>query len=118
MGNVIETLLWERLHGEGKRVRLICDYLREAGWAAQVAAAEQGPPENAPRLTADAAMLLVDQRLASEGSAASCTRGEVEAAFAYLTNPRVGIAVWVNPQTRDAIVVVEASSGAPPGGTI
>lgn len=111
VGDVIDTLQWERLHGEGKRVRLICDYLLEAGWAAQVAAAKQGPPQNAPRLTVDAAMLLVDQRLASEGSAASCARDEVEAAFAYLTNPRVGTAVWVDPETRDAIVIVEASSG-------
>jgi len=43
-------------------------------------------------------MLLVDQRLASEGSSASWTRDEVAAAFEYLTNPRVAIVVLDAPR--------------------
>lgn len=107
--------LWERLHGAAKRVGLICDYVREAGWKAQVAFAHADRANSigkngansfaqAPRLTVDAAMLLVDQRLADEGSPAVCTREDVEAAFTYLTNPRIHHATWTDP-TQTAIVI-------------
>jgi hypothetical protein len=49
-------------------------------------------------------MLLVDQRLADEGSPAVCTREDVDAAFTYLTNPRIRHAIWTD-QTRSAIVI-------------
>jgi len=105
--DALGSLLWNRVHGENKRVRLVCAYLHEAGWAAQSAAARQGPPENAPRLNIDAAMLLVDQRLADERSAASCTREEVQEAFATLTSSAIGVAIWADAKTRDAIVIIE-----------
>ena len=105
VADVIDTLLWNRVHGETKRLNLVCRYLQEGGWAAQAAAAKQGPPQNAPLLTVDAAMLLVDQRLADGGSDASCTREEVQLAFEYLTNPLVGAAVW-SETARDAIVII------------
>ncbi len=54
-----------------KRAQIIGGYLCEAGWNAQVAAAKQGPTANAPRINEDAAMLLVDDKLAAEGSPAS-----------------------------------------------
>lgn len=79
--------------------------MREGGWRAQVTAAKSGPPENAPRLTIDAAMLLVEEKLAALGSAASCTREEVALAFNHLTDPLVGAAVW-SDTTRDAIVIL------------
>lgn len=104
-------LLWERLHGTAKRVGLICEYLRESGWAAQVAfakAQQHGESSEAPRLTADAAMLLVDQRLADEGSTAACTRDDVLAAFAHLTSPCVGNAVWSD--AKEAIVIAAEPS--------
>jgi hypothetical protein len=106
----IGDLLWERLHGLAKRVRLIGEYVCEDGWTAQLAYAKSGHPREAsqaPRLTVDAAMLLVDQRLASEGTTATCTRAEVEQAFADLTSPRDGRAVWTS-DARDAIVVTSA----------
>jgi hypothetical protein len=104
-------LLWERVHGTAKRIGLICEYLRVSGWAAQVAFAKaqrHGESSEAPRLTVDAAMLLVDQRLADEGSTAACTRDDVLAAFAHLTSPCIGNAVWTD-STKEAIVVTAAS---------
>ena len=103
----IDDLLWERLHGRTKRVMLIASYVWDEGWNAQVAFAKAGPAPvvaQAPRLTVDAAMLLVDQRLAEEGASAACARTEVEDAFAYLTNPLVGRAAWLDDR-RDALVV-------------
>lgn len=113
----IGNFLWERTHGAAKRVALICRYLRDAGWHAQVAFAnanrDNGTVADAPRLTVDAAMLLVDQRLADEGSQATCSRAEVSAAFAHLTNPLVGMAVWLDDH-RDAIAIVRAPTDALP----
>jgi len=88
-------------------VRLTCEYILKVGWAAQVAAAASATPADAPRLTIDAAMLLVDQALANDDSKAACTREEVEAAFGYLTNPRVEQAVWVDNE-KSAIVVTSS----------
>ena len=106
----IGDMLWERLHGTRKRVSLIARYLHEEGWTQQVAFAKTGPVpavSQAPRLTVDAAMLLVDQRLSDEGAHAACTRPEVEAAFAYLTSPLVGTAAWLDDR-HDALVVCAA----------
>lgn len=105
----IGDLLWARIHGAAKRVTLICRYLREAGWAAQIAFAttnRQGSVARAPRLSIDAAMLLVDQRLAEEGSTAVCSRSDVTGAFAYLTSARVAAAAWIDAETEDAIVIL------------
>ncbi len=113
VADALGPLLWERVHGAAKRVRLICEYVREAGWAAQVAATHQGPPANAPHLTLDAAMLLVDERLAALGTNASCTRDEVAAALAYLSNPRVGQAVWTDGAQRAIVILGPLEPTAP-----
>lgn len=102
-----DTLLWNRVHGTTKRLSIICDYLRAAGWNALVAAAKQGAPAEAPHLTVDAAMLLVDQRLTDAGSQALCDRAEVQLAFEYLTNPLVDAAVWTD-STRTATAITSA----------
>jgi hypothetical protein len=112
----IGDLLWARIHGAAKRVTLICRYLREAGWAAQIAFAttnREGSVARAPRLSIDAAMLLVDQRLAEEGSRAVCTRSDVRGAFAYLTSPRVAAAVWIDAETEDAIAILRPADETP-----
>jgi hypothetical protein len=109
----IGDVLWERVHGVAKRVALICAYVHYAGWSAQVAFAKanrNGSVAQAPRLTVDAAMLLVDQRLADEGSQAVCTRADVNAAFAHLTNPLVSVAAWAGDD-REAIVLVKPRGG-------
>ncbi|MGP6188570.1 MAG: hypothetical protein ACLPSH_00510 [Vulcanimicrobiaceae bacterium] len=59
----------------------------------------------APHLTVDAAMLLVDRALQGAGSSQGCTREEVESAFAHLADPLVASAVWLDPQ-RTAIVIL------------
>jgi hypothetical protein len=90
---LIGDVLWERRHGSAKRVSTVAQLVVREEWRAQVTAAEQGGPANAPRLTVDAAMVLVDAALRAVGSAQACTRAEVEAAFAWLTSACVGLAV-------------------------
>ena len=83
--DALTDLLWERAHGRAKRVRLIADAILRTGWTTQ--AAYRGAPSEAPPITEDAAMVLVDQDLAAQGSTATCTRDDVRAALDYLANP-------------------------------
>ncbi len=103
--DLLSDLLWERTHGERKRIAVVAHLIRQEGWNAQVTAAQQGGPANAPLLTVDAAMLLVDAALRAAGSVQACTRDQVEAAFSHLTDPLVGHAVW-SDDTRSSIVVL------------
>lgn len=100
--DTIADLLWERRHGRYKRVATVAALVAQEGWNSQRIAAQQGGPQNAPRITADAAMLLVDQALQNAGSTQACTKDDVEEAFAWLSSPRVGSAVM----DADAIVIV------------
>jgi hypothetical protein len=93
-GDVLQDIIWDRNHGKAKRVRIIAEILRASAWATQSVAVETGPPAQAPVLTEDAAILLVDQELISRGSHVSCTRDELRLAIDYLTNPLIGAAVW------------------------
>ncbi len=102
--DLIGDLLWERQHGAGKRVSTVAALIVREGWRAQVVAAEQGGPANAPRLTVDAAMVLVDAALRAAGSVQACTRDEVEAAFAWLVSANVAFAV----RDGDGIVILRA----------
>ena len=99
----VADLLWDRRHGKTKRVATVAALIVQQGWSAQKIAAAQGGAQNAPRITVDAAMLLVDQALRNAGSAQACTKDEVEQAFAWLASPIVGIAVL-----EDAALVVVA----------
>ena len=105
----LEDLLWDRAHGESKRVRVVADLVCAAGRNLQVISARQGTPADATRLTVDAAMALADEALAQQGSHQGVTRAEVQLAFEYLTNPRVRQAVWLD-EKRDAIVLISVSS--------
>jgi DNA primase len=80
-------LLWNRGHGMGKRVRVVAALIQQAGWDLQLTAARTGTPADAPLLTVDTAMALVDQALARLGSMQGCTREEVQLAFQHLVNP-------------------------------
>jgi DNA primase len=100
--DLIGDVLWERRHGAAKRVATVARLVVREGWRAQVTAAEQGGPGNAPRLTVDAAMVLVDAALRAVGSAQACTRAEVEAAFAWLTSDCAGLGV----RDGDEVVVL------------
>ncbi len=103
-GDTIADLLWERRHGDAKRVATVAALIAKEGWNAQRIAAEQGGPQNAPRLTVDAAMLLVDAALRNAGSSQACTKEEVEDAFAWLASPNVGEAV----RDGDALVILKS----------
>jgi len=62
-----------------------------------------GDLSQAPRITEDVAMVLVDHDLVAQGSSATCSRAEVRAAIDYLTNPLVGLAV---KDEADASIVI------------
>ncbi len=96
--------LWERQHGERKRIAYAADVIRTEGWKSQVAAATQADPADAAHITLDAAMLLVQQYLTAANATRACTHDEIEAAFTHLTDPLVGAAVWLDA-TRTAIVI-------------
>lgn len=102
--DLIADLLWERRHGNAKRVATVAALIVQQGWTAQKTAAEQGGAQNAPHLTPDGAMLLVDAALRNAGSTQACTKEEVEAAFAWLSSPCVGAAV----RDDDALVIVRS----------
>jgi DNA primase len=102
--DLIVDLVWERRHGAAKRVSTVAELIAREGWQTQLTAAEQGGPANAPRLTVDAAMVLVDAALRASGSAQACTRAEVEAAFSWLASSNVSRAV----RDGDELVVLRA----------
>src|ERR1700685_1004993 len=83
----LDGLLWNRDHGLGKRVRVVAALIQQTGWDLQLTAARTGTPADAPLLTVDTAMALVDQALARLGSMQGCTREEVQLAFQHLVNP-------------------------------
>ncbi len=103
--DVLTDLKWSRRHGQVKDLKIMAQIIQSSGWVTQRAALEAGSSKDAPLLTEDAAMLLVDQYLAAQNCKASCTREQVRLAFEYLTNPLVGVAVWTDA-TKTAIVVV------------
>jgi hypothetical protein len=72
---------------------------RQSWWTTQQA--YEGLRDEAPRITFDAAMILVDQDLAAAGSSASCIRADVLAAFDYLSNPLIARAERIG----DSIVI-------------
>jgi hypothetical protein len=104
--DVLGDAVWNAAHGEAKRVGAICDAI-EAIAARQQRVALGAAPADAPLLDVDAAMMLLDEHFAASGSAARCSRGEVVAAFDWLTHPRVRRAIWTDEERR-AIIVTAA----------
>jgi DNA primase len=103
-------ILWERAHGERKRVLFAAETIAGEGWATQVASGAQADPDNAPHLTIDAAMLLVQAALTRANATRACTRGEVKLAFEHLTDPMLATATWLD-EVNPTIVIVKV---APP----
>lgn len=110
-GDVLQDIIWERNHGKTKRVRIIAEILHASAWATQCVAVETGPPANAPVLTEDAAILLVDQELISRGSHVSCTRDELRLAIDWLTSPLINAAVW--DAAKNGLVVLSLPASSP-----
>ncbi|HEV7180429.1 MAG TPA: hypothetical protein VGN11_11180, partial [Candidatus Baltobacteraceae bacterium] len=101
----LADLLWDRAHGTRKRIRVVADLIARVGWELQVTSAREASSENAAHLTIDAAMALVDEALAQQGSRQACTREEIQLAFEHLTNPITRQAVWLD-DTHDAISII------------
>lgn len=101
----VGDLLWSRQHGSVKRLSVICSLLRSAGWSMQLMAAQGDARADAAAITVDVAIALVDAALSAKGTHVGCTRGEITDAFAYLTSPLTGFAMWAD-ERRDAIIIV------------
>jgi hypothetical protein len=99
----LPALVWERTHGRAKRVAVTAQLIHEVVWRRQVAVL--GHRDDAPVISEDAAMLLVDEELEKRGSTAVSTRDDVRAAFAHLTSPLVRAARWLG-EPGAAIVVI------------
>jgi hypothetical protein len=98
----LPALVWERTHGRAKRVAVAAQLIREVVWRRQVSVL--GNRDEAPAISEDVAMALVDEELEKRGSKAICARDEVRAAFAHLTSPLVRTARWLDE--RDGAIVV------------
>jgi hypothetical protein len=114
--DVIADLLWQRHHGDAKRVVTAAYLIQQAAWNVQITAAKQGGPANAPRMTVDTAMVLVDDALRRSGSAQACTREVVELAFSLLTSPEQARATWADAGKSSIVAlaasIVSSSAGA------
>jgi DNA primase len=100
--DALDDLVWERHHGRAKRVRLICDAILRTGMTTQ--RAYHGSPSQAPRLTEDVLMVLVNQDLAAQGSDATCAREDVRAALEYLANPLVAALTYAGDRTSAVVL--------------
>ncbi|MBC5829013.1 MAG: hypothetical protein GIW98_02335 [Candidatus Eremiobacteraeota bacterium] len=109
--DALADLQWDRNHGARKRMLLIARYVHEEGWRAQCEAAQQGSANDAPLLTVDAAMLLVDRRLASENSHAAVSRSEIQQAMQLLTNPAQPYAIAPPEQAASIIITIPPKYG-------
>ena len=97
----LDDLVWERQHGRAKRVRLIADAIVRTGWTTQ--AGYRGDAREAPKITEDVAMVLVNADLAAQGSSATCSRDDVRSAIEYLANPLIAL---VERDASDGSIVV------------
>lgn len=98
----LADLAWDREHGEEKRLTVIASVLHTTAWNAQKALVGRVDAEDAPALTVDAALMLVDTALQEAKATGGATRAEVETAIADLV--RAGIASQV-PE-RDGVVMI------------
>jgi hypothetical protein len=102
--DALDDLLWDRLHGRKKRLRVIASVIMQEGLRQQRLDHTLGDGSQAPHFNVDVAMSIVDTFLGSSGTTAACAREDVQAAFEWLTSPYVGRAVWLDG-AHDAIVL-------------
>lgn len=101
---LLDDTEWAQIHGPAKRLRVVASLLTLIGLAQQSMAYNIGDRASMPRLTADVALTLLDDRLTAVGSMHGVMREEVDAAFAWLTSEYVGRAIWTD-NSRSAIVI-------------
>jgi hypothetical protein len=94
-------LVWSRRHGEEKRELVVRDILRREGYAAQCTLIGEVTPADAPVLSLDAAMLLVESALRHAGATSGATREEVHAAMEDLVRARQAVRI----PDRDGIII-------------
>ncbi len=77
----LADLEWSRSHGPEKRAEVIRRILRREGYTAQCTLVGEVKPSDAPVLSLDAAILLVETALLHAGAKTGATREEVQAAM-------------------------------------
>ena len=109
-GGVVEDrltdLAWAREHGAEKRLAVITSLLHKTAWNAQKALVGRVSAQDAPALTVDAALMLIDTALQEAKATGGASRTEVETAIADLI--RSGTATKL--ADRDGVVLCR-----PPG---
>ncbi len=95
---------------------MVASLLAQIGLAQQSMAYNIGDSASTPRLTADVALTLLDDRLTAEGSTHGVTRDEIDAAFTWLTSPYVSRAIWTpfdtaQGDTKAIVIRPSTSSG-------
>jgi hypothetical protein len=102
--DLLDDLAWAYVHGPAKRLRVVASLLVEIGLEQQRMAHTLGDSASVPRLTADVALSLIDDRLASTGCAHGVTREEIDAGFTWLASPYVARAIWASCE-KSAIII-------------
>ncbi|MBV8299018.1 MAG: hypothetical protein JO083_05700 [Candidatus Eremiobacteraeota bacterium] len=97
----LADLSWSREHGARKRLAVIAKLLHEAAWKAQQALVGRVSAVDAPALTVDAALMLVDTALQEAKATGGASRDEVETVIADLV--RSGAAMKL--VDRDGVVL-------------
>jgi hypothetical protein len=97
----LADLVWSRSHGEEKRELVVREILRREGYAAQCTLIGEVTPADAPVLSLDAAMLLVESALRHAGATSGATREEVRAAMEDLVRAREAVRI----PDRDGIII-------------
>jgi len=104
----LSDLEWSRSHGAEKRAAVVRQILRREGYAAQCTVVREVKPSDAPVLSLDAAMLLVEAALQREGATAGASRDEVRDAIDDLV--RSGEAIRI--PDRDGIIIRRGRFGS------
>jgi hypothetical protein len=102
----LTDLAWARAHGTEKRLAVIASLLHETAWKAQQALVGRVDAKDAPALTVDGALLLIDTALQTKGATGGASRAEVETALADLV--RTGAATRLTD--RDGVVLCRPPS--------
>ncbi|MFY9884693.1 MAG: hypothetical protein WBW87_15145 [Candidatus Cybelea sp.] len=89
VADALADLVWAQIHGATKRLRVVASLLVESGLAQERTARTIGQTASMPRLTADVALSLLDDRLVASGSTHGVTREEIDLALTWLTSPYV-----------------------------
>ena len=100
----LSDLVWDRIHGRAKRLRVIASIVEHEGRRQQRLAAQLRNAGEAPRFDVDVAMSVVDTYLAAGGTTSGCDREDVQAAFEWLASGFVNHAVWLD-ESKSAIVL-------------